>query len=78
MSTPEAILFWVCAVVAVIGAIGVVAAPKAVYSAMFLAMTMIVLAVLYSIYSYIRSMMVQRESNKRLRDAYSDPRGQGR
>jgi NADH-quinone oxidoreductase subunit J len=46
-STPEAVLFWVLAVVAVVGAIGVVAAPKSVYSAMFLASTMIVLAVLY-------------------------------
>jgi NADH-quinone oxidoreductase subunit J len=41
------VLFWVLAVVAVIGGIGVVAAPKAVYSAMFLASTMISLAVLY-------------------------------
>ncbi len=32
---------------AVLGAVGVVAAPKAVYSAIFLAMTMIILAVLY-------------------------------
>ena len=40
-------LFWVLAVVALVGAIGVVAAPKAVYSAMFLASTMIALAVLY-------------------------------
>ena len=46
-STAEAVLFWVCAVVAVIGALGVVAARKAVYSAMFLATTMIMLAVLY-------------------------------
>lgn len=46
-STTEAVVFWVLAVVAVVGALGVVAAPKAVYSAMFLAMTMIVLAVLY-------------------------------
>ncbi|PRC54351.1 NADH-quinone oxidoreductase subunit J, partial [Mycobacterium sp. ITM-2017-0098] len=29
----EAILFWVMAAVSVVGAIGVVAAPKAVYSA---------------------------------------------
>ena len=43
----EAVLFWVLAVVALVGAIGVVAAPKAVYSAMFLASTMIALAVLY-------------------------------
>ena len=40
-------LFWVLGTVAVVGAIGVVAAPKAVYSAMFLAMTMIMLAVFY-------------------------------
>ena len=46
-STTEAVLFWVLGTVAVIGAIGVVAAPKAVYSAMFLASTMIVLAVFY-------------------------------
>lgn len=46
-STSEAVLFWVLGVVAVVGAIGVVAAPKAVYSAIFLAMTMIVLAVFY-------------------------------
>jgi NADH-quinone oxidoreductase subunit J len=43
----EAVLFWVLAVVSVAGAIGMVAAPKAVYSAMFLACTMISLAVLY-------------------------------
>nr|WP_102145488.1 NADH-quinone oxidoreductase subunit J [Mycobacterium sp. QGD 101] len=46
-STSEAVLFWVLGAVALVGAIGVVAAPKAVYSAVFLAMTMIVLAVLY-------------------------------
>jgi NADH-quinone oxidoreductase subunit J len=46
-STPEAVLFWVLAAVAVAGGIGVVAAPKAVYSAMSLAGTMIALAVLY-------------------------------
>ncbi len=44
---PEAVAFWVLAVVAVAGAIGVVAAPKAVYSAIFLATTMISLAILY-------------------------------
>jgi NADH-quinone oxidoreductase subunit J len=47
-STTEEVLFWVFGVVAVVGAIGVVAAPKAVYSAIFLAMTMIVLAVIYT------------------------------
>jgi NADH-quinone oxidoreductase subunit J len=46
-SATEAVLFWVLGVVAVVAAIGVVAAPKAVYSAMFLAATMIVLAVFY-------------------------------
>jgi NADH-quinone oxidoreductase subunit J len=46
-STAEAVLFWVLGTVAVAGAIGVVAAPKSVYSAMFLATTMIVLAVFY-------------------------------
>lgn len=46
-STPEAVAFWILAAVAVAGAIGVVAAPKAVYSAIFLATTMIALAVLY-------------------------------
>ena len=37
-STAEAVMFWVLAVLAVLGAVGVVAAPKAVYSAIFLAM----------------------------------------
>jgi NADH-quinone oxidoreductase subunit J len=46
-STTEAVLFWVLGTVAVLGAIGVVAAPKAVYSAMFLATTMISVAVFY-------------------------------
>jgi NADH-quinone oxidoreductase subunit J len=46
-STTEAVLFWVLGTVAVVAAIGVVAAPKAVYSAMFLAATMIVLAIFY-------------------------------
>ena len=43
----ETILFWVLALVSVVGALGVVAAPKAVYSAISLATTMIALAVLY-------------------------------
>jgi NADH-quinone oxidoreductase subunit J len=45
--TGEAVLFWVLGTLAIVSAIGVVAAPKAVYSAMFLAGTMIILAVLY-------------------------------
>jgi NADH-quinone oxidoreductase subunit J len=43
----EAIAFWVLGTVAVAGAIGVVAAPKAVYSALSLASTMIALAIIY-------------------------------
>lgn len=46
-STGEAVQFWVLGVVAVVGALGVVFATKAVYSAIFLATTMIVLAVFY-------------------------------
>jgi NADH-quinone oxidoreductase subunit J len=41
------VLFWVLGIVSVVGAVGVVAAQKAVYSAMFLATTMIILAVFY-------------------------------
>jgi NADH-quinone oxidoreductase subunit J len=46
-STGEAVLFWILGVVAVIGALGMVMASKAVYSAIFLAMVMIILAVFY-------------------------------
>ena len=46
-STMEAVTFWVLGTCAVLGAIAVVAAPKAVYSAIFLAITMIILAILY-------------------------------
>lgn len=46
-STGEAVQFWILGSIAVISALGVVAAPKAVYSALFLAMTMIILAVFY-------------------------------
>ncbi|WP_019971631.1 NADH-quinone oxidoreductase subunit J [Mycobacterium sp. 141] len=46
-SMSEAVVFWILGAVAVVGAVGVVAAPKAVYSAVFLASTMIALAVLY-------------------------------
>jgi len=45
--TGEAIAFWVLGAVSLIGAVGVLAAPKAVYSALSLATTMIALAVLY-------------------------------
>lgn len=46
-STAEAVLFWALGAVAIAGALGVVMAAKAVYSAMFLAVTMISLAVFY-------------------------------
>jgi len=46
-STAEAVAFWILGAIAVAGAVGVVAAPKAVYSAIFLASTMIALAMLY-------------------------------
>ncbi|MCV7260275.1 NADH-quinone oxidoreductase subunit J [Mycobacterium shimoidei] len=46
-STGEAVAFWVLGALALIGALGVVMAANAVYSAMFLAMTMIILAVFY-------------------------------
>lgn len=46
-STGEAVMFWVLGALALIGALGVVLAANAVYSAMFLAMTMIILAVFY-------------------------------
>ncbi len=46
-NTGESITFWVCATLAVLGALGTVAARKAVHSALFIAMTMVNLAVLY-------------------------------
>ena len=48
-STGEAVTFWVLGALALVGALGVVLAASAVYSAMFLAMTMIILAVFYMI-----------------------------
>ena len=46
-STPEAVAFWFLGAIAIVGAVGVVAAPKAVYSAICLATTMISLAMIY-------------------------------
>ncbi|NLG55985.1 MAG: NADH-quinone oxidoreductase subunit J [Rhodococcus sp.] len=46
-SATEGIQFWILGTLAVIGALGVVCATRAVYSALFLAMTMIILAVFY-------------------------------
>jgi len=45
--TGEAVTFWVLAPVAVLAALGVLAAKKAVHSALLLALTMLSLAVLY-------------------------------
>lgn len=47
MAAGESVLFWVLATVAVAGALGVVAATRAVYSALCLAATMVSLAVMY-------------------------------
>ena len=46
-STGEQLVFWACAVVAVGGALGMLFSRKAVHSALFIAATMISLAVLY-------------------------------
>jgi NADH-quinone oxidoreductase subunit J len=48
-STGEAVTFWLLGALALVGAVGVVLSVNAVYSAMFLAMTMIILAVFYMI-----------------------------
>jgi NADH-quinone oxidoreductase subunit J len=48
-STGEAVTFWVLGALALIGALGVVMAANAVYSAISLAMTMIILAVFYMV-----------------------------
>ena len=46
-STGESVVFWVCAIIAVVGALGMLLSHKAVHSALFIASTMISLAVLY-------------------------------
>jgi NADH-quinone oxidoreductase subunit J len=48
-STVEAVTFWLLGTLALVGALGVVMAANAVYCAMSLALTMIVLAVFYMI-----------------------------
>lgn len=47
VNTGEAVVFWVCATLAVVGALGMVLSRKAVHSALWVALTMISLAVLY-------------------------------
>jgi NADH-quinone oxidoreductase subunit J len=46
-STAEAIVFWVCAIFSVAGALGLILSRRAVHSALWVAFTMINLAVLY-------------------------------
>lgn len=46
-NTGEQVVFWVCATLAVTGALGMVLSRKAVHSALWIAMTMINLAILY-------------------------------
>lgn len=47
MNTGEAVVFWICAILAVSGAVGMVISRKAVHSALWIALTMINLAILY-------------------------------
>ena len=46
-STAEAAVFWVCAILAVTGGLGLILTRRAVHSALWVALTMISLAVLY-------------------------------
>ncbi|MET4048329.1 NADH:ubiquinone oxidoreductase subunit J [Rhodococcus sp. 1163] len=46
-STAEAVQFWLLGGLAILGALAMVCASKAVYSALFLAVTMIILAIFY-------------------------------
>jgi len=55
----EQIAFWICAVLAVIGALGMVLSKKAVHSALFVANTMINLAVLYAFLNAVFLSLVQ-------------------
>jgi NADH-quinone oxidoreductase subunit J len=47
VSTGEAIVFWVCAILAVTGGLGLILSRRAVHGALWVALTMISLAVLY-------------------------------
>ena len=47
IQTPEAIMFWVLAPVAVLAALGMLLVKKAVHSALLLAWVMITLAIFY-------------------------------
>lgn len=54
-----AVAFWICAVLAVVGALGMVLSRKAVHSALWVANTMINLAVLYALLEATFLSMVQ-------------------
>lgn len=58
-TTGEAVTFWILAPLTVIAALGVVASAKAVYSALFLASTMIMLAVFYMVQGAVFLGVVQ-------------------
>lgn len=47
MGVAESVLFWVCAILAVAGALGLILSRKAVHSALWTALTMINLAIMY-------------------------------
>lgn len=53
------VAFWICAVLAVVGALGMVLSKKAVHSALFVALTMLNLAVLYAVLEAPFLSMVQ-------------------
>ncbi|MGN7132153.1 NADH-quinone oxidoreductase subunit J [Rhodococcoides corynebacterioides] len=57
--TGEAVVFWILAPLTVITALGVVASAKAVYSALFLAATMVMLAVFYIVQGAVFLGVVQ-------------------
>jgi NADH-quinone oxidoreductase subunit J len=57
--TGEQIAFWLCGTLAVIGGLGMVLSRKAVHSALFIAMTMVNLAILYIVQGAVFLGMVQ-------------------
>ncbi|NIL80272.1 NADH-quinone oxidoreductase subunit J [Rhodococcoides kroppenstedtii] len=57
--TGEAVVFWILAPLTAIAALGVVASAKAVYSALFLASTMVMLAVFYIVQGAVFLGVVQ-------------------
>ncbi|MEY3278718.1 MAG: hypothetical protein RLZZ426_1204 [Actinomycetota bacterium] len=53
------VAFWICAILSVVGALGMVLSKKAVHSALFVALTMLNLAVLYAVLEAPFLSMVQ-------------------